>query len=110
MAPRCVAGPKGQIGASGESRESVASCCVFGPRNRSDASGEGCESGEAVFAPCIGGSEEDDGYVICFVYDPVSETSECQIIDARNFEAQPVARIKIPQRVPHGFHASWVNV
>ena len=71
--------------------------------------GEGCESGEAVFAPCIGGSEEDDGYVICFVYDPVSETSECQIIDARNFEAQPVARIKIPQRVPHGFHASWVN-
>ena len=71
--------------------------------------GEGCESGEAVFAPCIGGSEEDDGYVICFVYDPVSETSECQIIDARNFEAPPVARIKIPQRVPHGFHASWVN-
>jgi len=71
--------------------------------------GEGCESGEAVFAPRIGGSEEDDGYVICFVYDAAAQSSECHIIDARDFEAPPVARIKIPQRVPHGFHAAWVN-
>ena len=70
--------------------------------------GDNCESGEAVFAPRIGGVDEDDGYVICFVYDTVAETSECHIIDAKRFADEPVARIKIPQRVPHGFHASWV--
>ena len=70
--------------------------------------GDNCESGEAIFAPRIGGVDEDDGYVICFVYDTEAETSECHIIDAKRFEDEPVARIKIPQRVPHGFHASWV--
>lgn len=71
--------------------------------------GDDCESGEAVFAPRIGSIQEDDGYVICFVYDASSGSSECHIIDAQNFESPPVARIKIPQRVPHGFHASWVS-
>jgi carotenoid cleavage dioxygenase len=70
--------------------------------------GDGRESGEAVFAPRINAKSEDDGYVICFVYDENLGTSECQIIDALRFEDEPVARIKIPQRVPHGFHASWV--
>ncbi len=70
--------------------------------------GPGRESGEAVFAPRIGATAEDDGYVICFVWDSNSGSSECQIIDAQNFEAEPVARIRIPQRVPHGFHAAWV--
>lgn len=70
--------------------------------------GDNCESGEAVFAPRINAQSEDDGYVICFVYDKISQESECHIIDAKRFTDEPVARIKIPQRVPHGFHASWV--
>lgn len=70
--------------------------------------GEHCESGEAVFVPRTNATAEDDGYVICFVYDAQTGTSECQIIDAQRFEEPPVARIKIPQRVPHGFHAAWV--
>lgn len=69
--------------------------------------GEKCESGEAVFAPRVGATSEDDGYVICFVYDAATDSSECHIIDAQNFEGEPVARIAIPQRVPHGFHAAW---
>jgi len=70
--------------------------------------GPDCESGEAVFAPRIGAAAEDDGYVICFVYDKSSGASECHIIDAQKFTDAPVARIRIPQRVPHGFHAAWV--
>jgi carotenoid cleavage dioxygenase len=70
--------------------------------------GEHCESGEAVFAPRAGATAEDDGYLICFVYNRQSGTSECQIIDAQRFEEEPVARIKISTRVPHGFHAAWV--
>jgi carotenoid cleavage dioxygenase len=70
--------------------------------------GDDHESGEAVFAPRHNASAEDDGYVICFVYDKRTGSSECQILDAQRFEDAPVARIKIPQRVPHGFHAAWV--
>jgi carotenoid cleavage dioxygenase-like enzyme len=46
-------------------------------------------------------------YVICFVYDQATDSSECHIIDAKRFTDEPVARIKIPQRVPNGFHAAW---
>lgn len=70
--------------------------------------GEHCESGEAVFVPRTNATAEDDGYVVCFVYNSQTGTSECQIIDAQRFEEEPVARIQMPQRVPHGFHAAWV--
>jgi carotenoid cleavage dioxygenase len=64
--------------------------------------------GEAVFAPRKDATSEDDGYVILFAWDEPNRQSECVVIDAQNFEADPIARIKIPHRVPFGFHASWV--
>lgn len=72
------------------------------------AFGDNKESGEAVFAPKVGAVDEDDGYVICFVNDAEDRSCECHIIDAKNFEAPALAKIKIPVRVPHGFHAAWV--
>lgn len=71
--------------------------------------GPGRFGGEAAFAPAKGGKAEDDGYVITFVWDENTETSECVVLDARRFDAEPVARIKIPHRVPFGFHAGWVS-
>ncbi len=71
--------------------------------------GQGCFGGEAVFAPATGAKAEDDGYVITFVWDENTGTSECVVIDARRFEESPVARIRIPHRVPFGFHAGWVG-
>ena len=29
-------------------------------------------------------------------------------LDANNIEEKPIARIHLPQRVPDGFHGSWV--
>ncbi len=71
--------------------------------------GPGRYGGEAIFAPRDGGTAEDDGFVICFVWDENEETSECVVVDASNFSAGPVARIKMPGRVPYGFHAAWVS-
>jgi hypothetical protein len=31
------------------------------------------------------------------------------ILDASDFGTQPVARIKLPQRVPFGFHGNWIT-
>ena len=82
--------------------------------DRSDGSmtvhslGEGGRGGEAVFAPRTNATAEDDGYVIVFRWDEIAQQSECRVIDAQNFAAEPVARVKIPYRVPFGFHADWV--
>jgi carotenoid cleavage dioxygenase-like enzyme len=71
--------------------------------------GDNCFGGEPIFAPRDGATDEDDGWVITFVYNETTDTSECVVIDAQNFSGDPVARIKLPQRVPYGFHAGWVN-
>jgi carotenoid cleavage dioxygenase len=31
------------------------------------------------------------------------------VFDARDISKGPVARIRIPVRVPNGFHATWVS-
>lgn len=64
---------------------------------------------EPAFAPRLGAKSEDDGYVIVFVTDKNTGASEAQIIDAQNFTAGPIARVRIPARVPAGFHATWAR-
>ena len=65
--------------------------------------------GEAVFVPSTSGpADESSGWYIGYVYDPARDGSDLVIIDASDFAAQPVARIKLPQRVPHGFHGNWI--
>jgi carotenoid cleavage dioxygenase-like enzyme len=65
--------------------------------------------GEAVFVPSTSGqADESSGWYIGYVYDPVRDGSDLVIIDASDFAGQPVARIKLPQRVPYGFHGNWI--
>ncbi len=71
--------------------------------------GEGRFGSESPFVPREGSKEEDDGYVISFVTDERDGKSEVIILDAKNVDKEPVARILLPQRVPLGFHACWVN-
>jgi carotenoid cleavage dioxygenase len=64
--------------------------------------------GEAVFVPREGGSAEDDGWLLQYVYDKPSNTSEFVVLDAADLAASPVAQVPLPQRVPFGFHGSWI--
>ncbi|MEO8815536.1 MAG: carotenoid oxygenase family protein [Mycobacterium sp.] len=63
---------------------------------------------EAVFAPAGGQSDELAGWYLTYVYDPVRDGSDLVIIDASDFEGAPVARVRMPRRVPHGFHGNWL--
>ncbi|MEM1401949.1 MAG: carotenoid oxygenase family protein [Pseudomonadota bacterium] len=74
--------------------------------------GEGVYGSEAVFAPRKGAgfdSEEDDGYVITLVTDSKNWESHCLVFDARDISKGPMARIKMPHRVPAGFHATYAR-
>jgi carotenoid cleavage dioxygenase len=73
---------------------------VFGP---------GRYGSEAPFAPRDGATGEDDGYVVSFVTDERDGRSEVVVLDASDLAAGPVARVRLPQRVPTGFHATWVR-
>jgi carotenoid cleavage dioxygenase-like enzyme len=69
----------------------------------------GCFGGETVFAPRVGSKGEDDGYLLTFVADERSGAAELWVIDARDVEAAPVARLAVPQRVPTGYHTWWIS-
>lgn len=64
--------------------------------------------GEPVFIPRPGGTGEGDGYLAVFAYDPATETSDFVLLDAAHVNADPVAVIRLPQRVPQGLHGTWI--
>jgi carotenoid cleavage dioxygenase len=70
--------------------------------------GEGRVTLEPVFVPRDETADEDDGWVMSYVYDATTDTSDVVILDARDFAGEPVAVISLPQRVPFGFHGNWV--
>ncbi len=65
-------------------------------------------AGEWVFVPEGTSPDEDAGYLLTYVHDDATNTSELVIVDASDVRKGPVARIQTPQRVPYGFHGTWV--
>ena len=64
--------------------------------------------GEPVFVPAAGARNEDDGYLLSYVWDPATNRSDLVILDAANMAAETIARVHLPCRVPAGFHGSWI--
>ncbi|KAF7144690.1 hypothetical protein RHSIM_Rhsim04G0033700 [Rhododendron simsii] len=70
--------------------------------------GEEKYGGEPLFLPRDPNSEiEDDGYILAFVHDEKAWESELQIVNAMTLELE--ASIKLPSRVPYGFHGTFIN-
>ncbi|MCJ2032859.1 carotenoid oxygenase family protein [Methylobacterium sp. J-068] len=63
--------------------------------------------GEFVFVPARPEAEEDEGWLVGLVVDTVSDTTDFMILDARAFEAAPVAAVHLGHRIPPGFHGNW---
>lgn len=72
--------------------------------------GDGCYGGEPYFVPRDVSSSperEDDGYVLSFVHDEKTSTSKLQIVNAMTMQLE--ASVKLPSRVPYGFHGTFIN-
>ncbi|KZV58267.1 hypothetical protein F511_01118 [Dorcoceras hygrometricum] len=64
--------------------------------------------GEPCFVPNDANStREDDGYILTFVHDENAWESELQIVNATTLELE--ACVKLPSRVPYGFHGTFVS-
>jgi len=70
--------------------------------------GPGRVSLEPVFVPRADGTAEDDGWLLQVVYDAGRDGSDLVVTDAQDFGGGPVATVRLPQRVPFGFHGNWV--
>ena len=70
--------------------------------------GDGHYPGEFVFVPRSDNAPEGDGWMVGLVIDLPQETTDLVILDATRFAEPPVASIRIPHRVPPGFHGNWV--
>ncbi len=71
--------------------------------------GPGIFGSEAPFVPRPGARDEDDGWVIGFVTDTRDWTSAGWVFDARRISDGPIAKLRLPHRVPAGFHATWID-
>ena len=72
--------------------------------------GPGRYGSEAPFAPRIGGTAEDDGYLVSFVTDENTGRSECVLLDAACIQDGPVCRIALPHKICSGTHACWSDM
>ncbi|CAB3818748.1 8'-apo-carotenoid 13,14-cleaving dioxygenase [Achromobacter pulmonis] len=68
----------------------------------------GDQNSEPVFVPRPGGRAEDDGWVLACVYRQASDTSDVVVLDARDLAAGPLATVRLPRRIPAGFHGAWL--
>lgn len=70
--------------------------------------GEQANAGEPVYVPSPDSPNEEDGWLMCFVFNP-DEGQYLSIMSADDVAGGPVAKIHIPTRVPNGFHANWMQ-
>lgn len=62
--------------------------------------------GEAVFVPAADARAEDEGWLLTIVSDRAGRGSELVVLDAGDLSR--TAAIRLPRRVPAGFHGSWI--
>ncbi|MEM9650847.1 MAG: carotenoid oxygenase family protein [Actinomycetota bacterium] len=78
-----------------------------GTTTRQDFGGGNC--GELTFVPRSNPTAEDDGWLMGFVYQPDRDRSRLVILDAQDFDGDPIASVWIPdQRVPIGTHGDFL--
>jgi len=66
-------------------------------------------AGECVIVPRPDAAAEDDAWAVAFVYDCECEASDLVILDAKRFQDEPVATVRLPCRVPIGLHGAWLQ-
>lgn len=70
--------------------------------------GDEASAFEPIFVPATPDAGEDEGWIICLSHDDSNDETTLNIIEAQNFEAEAVAQVVLPRRIPFGAHGSWI--
>nr|WQF66837.1 carotenoid cleavage dioxygenase CCD4.1 [Verbascum giganteum] len=74
--------------------------------------GERCYGGETYFVPREHDNptaEEDDGYLVTYMHNENSNESWFLVMNAKSPTLDIVATVRLPRRVPYGFHGLFVR-
>ena len=101
------------IGTLGNEAQMIGETCIYKHDLKSGTRqlhqfGARWHPGEFVFVPAAADAAEDEGWLIGLAIDVAGEATDLVILDAQAFEAGPVASIRVPHRVPPGFHGNWL--
>ena len=64
---------------------------------------------EGVFVPRSPDAPEGDGYILTVVNRVQANLAELLILDTKDWEGEPVARVKLPFNLPMSFHGCFVS-
>ncbi|KAJ9556507.1 hypothetical protein OSB04_011121 [Centaurea solstitialis] len=87
----------------GQDQECVVATRMFGP---------GCFGGEPFFVANEyrnTDADEDDGYLVSYVHNENTGESRFLVMDAKSPTLEIVCDVKLPHRVPYGFHGLFVK-
>lgn len=62
---------------------------------------------EPIFVPRPNATQEDDGWVLTLVYNAGYHQSDVVILDGRDLNQGPVARLHLKHHIPYGLHGNW---
>jgi len=71
--------------------------------------GPGDSAGEPIFVPARPDAAEGEGFILAVVYRATENRSDLLVLNALDIEGEPQAVLKLPRRVPSGFHGNWVG-
>lgn len=55
----------------------------------------------------MGGTGEDDGYLVTLTTDMNTDASYCLVFDAARVGDGPVCKLALPERISSGTHSTW---
>ncbi len=68
---------------------------------------DGVYGSETAMAPRVGGTAEDDGYLVTLTTDMNADASNCLVFDAARVADGPVCKLALPERISSGTHSTW---
>ncbi|XP_059289043.1 probable carotenoid cleavage dioxygenase 4, chloroplastic isoform X1 [Lycium ferocissimum] len=87
-----------------EHRDCIVATRIFGPN---------CFCSEPFFVEkdpnSVFAADEDDGYVVCYMHNESTREASFLVMDAKSHDLEIVAVVKLPRRVPYGFHGIFVK-
>ncbi len=68
-----------------------------------------CRPGDLVFiADPTRHSDADGGWLVGFVHHQAGDDTDLIVLDAADIARPAIATVRIPQRIPHGLHSTWI--
>ncbi|HEX3348315.1 MAG TPA: carotenoid oxygenase family protein [Acetobacteraceae bacterium] len=96
------------VGAAGGDTDIIAWIDLATGRRSGHRLPPGDATSEPVLVPRSESAAEGDGWLLAVVWRGSEARSELIVLDTQDIAHGPVATVRLPQRVPFGFHGNWM--